>query len=81
MTKKNDITDFLNLIEQLKRAGIYHAIRHTRDDAISIDVAVPGERWEIDFLKDGSVEIEVFKSDGSMHDEKKLEELFDKYTE
>jgi len=29
-------------------------------------VTVPGERWEIDFLEDGDVDIEVFRSTGGV---------------
>jgi hypothetical protein len=47
------------------RAGkIHHRLDQYRDDAIMVEVAVPGERWEIEFLDDGTVEAEVFRSDG-----------------
>lgn len=63
------------LLCRLKEARIYHQLRDTRENAVSVDVAVPGERWEIDVLEDGTVEVEVFKSDGTIHDESKLSEL------
>ena len=68
------------LLEKLRCAKIRHWIRDDREGALSIDVAVPGERWEIDLLADGRVEIEVFKSDGSIHDEARLEELFRRFS-
>jgi len=34
-----------------------------------IEVTVPGQRWEIEFLEDGTVDIEKFISDGKMYDE------------
>ncbi len=46
-----------------------------------INVAVPGERWEIEISCEGDIEIEVFRSDGHMFDEKKLNELFEKFTD
>ena len=61
---------------KLRAAKIAYRLRDTRDEAISVDVAVPGERWEVDFLDDGSIEVEIFRSSGTLHDETKLDELF-----
>jgi hypothetical protein len=44
-------------------------------------VAVPGERWEIEFLSDGSVEVEKFISNGEITGEESLNELFARYSE
>jgi hypothetical protein len=43
--------------------------------------AIPGERWEIEFLADGSVEVERFMSDGEIHGEELLSELLAKYAD
>jgi hypothetical protein len=53
------ILDYLN---DLDRAQIHYAIRHTRPDTLMIDVSLPGWRWEIEFRADGSVEIERYHS-------------------
>ncbi len=29
-----------------------------------VKVAVPGERWEVEFFEDGRVDVEVFRSSG-----------------
>jgi len=44
-------------------------------------VTVPGERWEVEFLADGSVEVERFTSDGEIYGEDTLGELFAKYAD
>lgn len=67
---------FLELVSSLELANIHYRSRDTREGAASLDVAVPGERWEIDVLEDGSVEIQIFRSDGAIHDESKLDDLF-----
>lgn len=56
------MTSLLELLNKLSVAGIHNTVRHSRHDAVMVEIAVPGERWEIDFLVDGSVEVEVFKS-------------------
>ena len=39
-------------------------------------VAIPGERWEVEFSDDGKIEIEIFKdSSGVLCDESLLDKL------
>lgn len=44
-------------------------------DAVMVEVATPGKRWEVEFMDDGSVEVEVFQSDGTISDENAIVEL------
>ena len=46
-----------------------------------VTVAVPGERWEVEFLNDGSVEVEKFVSNGEIGGEEALGELFSRYSD
>lgn len=63
---------FLNSLEQ---QNITYDLAHNRDEAIMVTVALPGQRWEIEFLTDGSIEVEKFVSNGEIYDEISLEEL------
>ena len=75
-------TELSKVLAQLRAAGLYYTLRDTREDAVvSVDVSVPGERWEVDFLTDGTVDIEVFRSDGTLYDGTKLEELFQRFAD
>lgn len=69
------------LLDRLRLAGIRHQLRHDREGAVTVDIVVPGERWELDVLEDGTVEIEIFKSDGTIHGASKLSELFASYSD
>jgi hypothetical protein len=71
----------LAFLRQLEEAKIAYDLRHSRDDAIMVEINVPGERWEVEFLEDGDMEIERFKSDGEISDESVLRELFAKYSD
>lgn len=73
-----ELTVFLSDLEQ---RGISYSLAHYRDDAIMVIAAAPGERWEIEFLCDGSVEIERFISNGQIHGQEVLQDLFAKYSE
>jgi hypothetical protein len=57
----------LRLLDQLEQAKISYRLEHVRD-SIMIVAAVPGERWEIELLEDGEVEIERFISSGVTDD-------------
>jgi hypothetical protein len=70
----------LSFLNDLQGAKINYRLSHARPDAIMVEIAVPGERWEVEFMEDGSVEIEIFKSDGTIHDSALLEELIAKHS-
>ena len=47
----NSLTTFLNELEQ---ESISYTLAHNRDESMMVFIAMPGERWEIEFLSDGS---------------------------
>ena len=59
---------FNALRERLSAADITYAPAAYRDDAMSLLVNEPGHYWEIDVLEDGSVDIEVYISQGLSED-------------
>ena len=71
----------IQILERLAANRLSYEVTHSRDNAVSIEVWVPGEHWEIDVLQDDEVEVEVFKSDGKIYPEAKIEELFQRFTE
>lgn len=79
--KSNIFDKLVSLLQNLEQQGIAYTLAHYRDEAIMVTVAVPGERWEIEFLSDGSVEIEKFISNGGIAGEESLNELFARYSE
>ncbi len=46
-----------------------------------VEVAVPGERWEVEFLSDGTVDIEKFVSTGTLCGDEALDSLLAAYAE
>lgn len=72
------IIEFLNRLEENK---IFYSISKIRNESILIEVAVPGERWEIEFMENGEIEIEKFISDGTIFNEDELEILFKKFSD
>lgn len=70
------LTQFL---QQLDAEQIYHSLSHHREESVMVNVAVPGQRWEVEFFVDGAVEVERFASAGEITGEETLKELFEKY--
>jgi hypothetical protein len=50
--------------DALDRLHVRYGMLATRDDAVMVTVVVPSQYLEIEFLADGSVEIERFRSQG-----------------
>lgn len=69
------IIDFL---ERLEKHNIYYTLDKTRDDYVRVDIAVPGERWEVEFsAEDDDIVVERFKSFGDVEGEESIKYLFD----
>lgn len=72
------LTGFLKQFEQ---GHIHYTLASYRDDAIMVLVTVPGERWEIEFFGDGTVEVERFVSNGEICGEEALHKLLALYAD
>lgn len=77
MNSLNDINKFLNILDE---NNIYYRLNKIRPEGIMIEVTVPGERWEIEFMEDGTVEIEKFISDGSFYGKEELKVLLTEFS-
>ncbi|MCW8195480.1 hypothetical protein F6455_11840 [Proteobacteria bacterium 005FR1] len=73
----NNLKKLLEFLNKLDEYGIGYAMEHNREDSMTVFIAVPGERWEVDFRADGEVEVEVFYS-GAEEEEKEGEEALDR---
>ena len=67
------LLEFLNTLEE---KNIYYKLNKVRD-AIMVEIAISGERWEVEFFSNGQIEVEKFISDGVIHDEMEFESLFE----
>ena len=65
--------ELIKLLEKLEKLKIYYKLNKVRENTVMIEVAIPGERWEIELNSYGTdkcdIEIEKFKSDGIIHGE------------
>lgn len=48
-------------------------------DSILVEIAVPGERWEVNFYVDGHIYVEKFIGTGEVFGESELQKIFDEF--
>jgi hypothetical protein len=75
MAKLKKLTDFL---DRLDEADMHYTLSSVREGAVMVGVTVPNQRWEIEFMADGDVEVEVFESSGDIRDLSAVSELFER---
>jgi hypothetical protein len=69
----------LELLSQLETREIAYTLGHYRPEAVMVTLALPGERWEVEFLADGSVDVERFVSTGELGSDEALRDLLAAY--
>jgi hypothetical protein len=69
------LTEFL---DRLDEADIHYSLSSLREAAVMVSVSIPGERWEVEFMSDGEIEVEIFSTDGEIYDESMFDELFER---
>ena len=62
-------------LRQLEERRVLFRLEKFRE-SLMVSLAVPGERWEVEFFEDGSVEVERFLSRGEVGDSSMLETLW-----
>ena len=75
------IKELIEFLNELESKSIYYQLNKTRDESIMVEVVVPGQRWEIEFMIDGTIEIEKFLSDGNFFDAQELEVLIKEFSD
>ncbi|MDY6868776.1 MAG: hypothetical protein SVT56_12905 [Chloroflexota bacterium] len=79
--RKDIFGKLMAFLDTLEQGKISYTLARYREEALMVSVVVPGERWEVEFLEDGSVEVERFISDGDIYGAEALDELFAKYAD
>ena len=81
MTKNDTFNDVITLLARLKAEKLDHRLTQIRDDSIAIEVNVPGEHWEIEFMADGTIDLERFRSQGVVDGREVLDKLIDEFSD
>jgi len=70
----------IEFLDELENRKIYYCLNKIRD-SIMVEIAVPGQRWEVEFFADGNIEVEKFISNGTLYDKSELDLLFEKFSD
>ncbi|WP_188699428.1 hypothetical protein [Sphingomonas prati] len=62
-------------LRQLDASRTHYSLSSVREAAVMVHVALPGERWEVEFFADREPEVEVFRSDGKIGGPERVAEL------
>jgi hypothetical protein len=73
---KDGLNRLLAFIAELDRRSIHYSIASHRSMALMVEIDLPGEKWEVEFMDGGGLEIERFRSDGQIADETALADLW-----
>ena len=55
-----ELKEFISFLNKLEENSIFFKLNKVRNEAIMVEVAVPGQWWEIEVLEDDTVDIEKF---------------------
>lgn len=70
----------IDLLDKLEEKKIFFKLGKIRE-SILIEIAVPGERWEVEFFADESIQVERFISVGDIGNQDELELLFTSFSD
>ncbi|MFP7472892.1 hypothetical protein SFC55_17960 [Niallia taxi] len=76
-----ELKEFIRFLNRLEQNDIFYKLDKIRNDAVLVEIAVPGQRWEVEFMEDGTVKIEKFISDGDFYDVKEIEILIKEFSD
>jgi hypothetical protein len=77
----NSIAELISFLNKLEANNYFYKLNKVREESIMVEIAVPGQRWEIEFMENGTVEIEKFISDGDFYNVKEIEVLFKDFSD
>lgn len=72
---------FIGFLEKLEKYKIFYKLDKIREDYITVEIVVPGERWEVEFSADGDIVVERFASIGDVEGEEAIDYLFENFSD
>ncbi len=75
------LADFIRLLNKFEDGKISFKLDKYLADSISIIIAIPGERWEVDINQKGEVQVEKFKSNGEIFEASMIDELLKDFSD
>lgn len=77
MTSRLDL--LLRFLRHLGAHNVGYSLQANREDALTVLLATPGKRWEVEFMRSDwpdAIQVECFSSDGAIDGNASLAMLF-----
>lgn len=81
MNQGDTYSRLLDFLKRLTEVKIHFTLAYIREESVLVAIAVPGERWEVEFLRDGTVVVESFRNDGTIMHEEGIDELLRRFSD
>lgn len=78
--RRVEMESLIHFLDELEERKIYYRLNKIRD-SILVEIAVPGERWEVEFFANGEIEVEKFLSNGEILGKSELKTLSEKFSD
>ena len=72
--------ELMEFLDELEKRKIYYRLNKVSEN-ILVEIAVPGQRWEVEFCRDGEIQIEKFISNGIIYEHTELTNLFQSFSD
>lgn len=72
-----ELSDLTELLDRLDAAEIPYTLSSVTEGSILVGIDAGDEHWEVEFMGDGDIDVEIYKSDGQIFDYSIIEDLFD----
>ena len=69
-----ELDQLLSFIANISE-DVDYGLEVVRPDAVMVELATPGTRWEIQFMTNGAIEVEKFSSDGTTYRPDRVDDL------
>ena len=66
MSTIDPLQKLLDFLEELDTRHSHYDLIRSRQDAIMAKIVVSGWRWEAEFFPDGRLEVEIFRTEGTV---------------
>lgn len=77
---EGQVVSLFEFLHRLEEANASFRLGRIRHESILVEVYAPGEHWEVEFMEDGSLEIERFRSGGDIFDADALADLWELFS-
>jgi hypothetical protein len=63
-----DLSAVMTFLDALDSHKLSYRVTRVRADGLMVELSLPGEHWEVEFMLSGHIEVERLRSDGAIQE-------------